>query len=51
MTARAKRRYNNQAKRVAREFVVPRWKSQVIGTRSRRPRPVSLPKIAMQEAK
>lgn len=35
----------------SREFEVPRWKSQVIGARSRRPRKVSLPKVEMREAK
>lgn len=34
-----------------KRFVVPRWKSQVIGARSRRPRPVTLPKVEMREVK
>lgn len=34
-----------------KQFEVPRWKSQVIGGRSRRPRKVTLPKIEMREVK
>ena len=34
-----------------KRFVVPRWKSQVIGGRGKAPKKISLPKIEMREVK
>jgi hypothetical protein len=53
MSSRHKRHHERalQTKYEDKRYSIPRWRSQAIGTRSRGPKKITLPKIAMQEAK
>ena len=51
MTSRYKRMFKTFGRKPRGEFVVPRWKNQAIGARSRPPKKITLPRITMQEAK